>query len=171
MEMEIREATPSDLFNLAVLKQQVWISTYASDGLMDVYSKYVLSEYSAQAVQQSIADPSKLTLLALQKDCLLGCVVIQLTPMSPTNGFKPGIEISTLYILEKFQKQGIGTKLMDASIDQIKRLNHNMIWLTVYHQNQNAIDFYRRQNFKQIGETDFLLGEEKHKNYILIKNI
>lgn len=171
MKTEIREARPSDLYNLAVLKQQVWISTYASDGLMDVYSKYVLSEYSAQAVQLSIADPSKRILLALQKDCLLGCAEIQTIPMSPTNGFKPSIEISTLYILEKFQKQGIGKKLMNACIDQIKQLNHNMIWLTVYHKNKNAIDFYLRQDFKQIGETDFLLGEEKHKNYIMIKDI
>lgn len=171
MEIEIREANLSDLNNLAVLKQHVWLSTYATDGLIDVYSKYVLSEYSIKNVQKAIADTSKLTLLAVKDNCLLGCVEILLSPESPTDRVEPCIEISTFYILEKFQRKGIGKRLLDECINKIKLMNHNKVWLTVYYKNQNAIDFYMKQNFKQIGETDFILGKDTYKNYIMIKDI
>jgi ribosomal protein S18 acetylase RimI-like enzyme len=171
MGIEIREARLSDLNNLAILKQQVWISTYATDGLIDVYSKYVLSEYSVENVQRAIEDKSKLTLLAVKNNCILGCVEILLTPQCPITRVDPCIEISTFYILEKFQRIGIGKRLLGECIDKIKRMNHNKVWLTVYYKNQNAIDFYLKQNFKQIGETDFILGKDKHKNYIMIRNI
>lgn len=171
MEIEIREAELRDLNNLAILKQQVWISTYATDGLTDEYSKYVLSEYSVDNVQKSIADKSKLTLLAVKNDYVLGCIEISLIPQCPMNDVEPCIEISTLYILEKFQRIGIGKKLLVDCIEKIKRMNHNKVWLTVYYKNNNAIEFYTRQNFKQIGETDFILGNDRYKNYIMIRNI
>ena len=171
MEIIIRKAELNDLNNLAVLKQQVWISTYATEGLVNEFSSYVLSEYSVDNVRTSITDKNKLTLIATYNNALVGCVEILLTPQSPLKEIEPSIEISSLYVLERFQGLGIGKKLLVKCLNQIKQINHNKIWLTVYYKNQRAIDFYLRQNFNHIGEMDFLLGDEKHKNYILIKNI
>ena len=171
MKIQIRKASLSDLYNLAVLKQQVWISTYATEGVTDEFSRYVLSEYSTESVRKSIADKKKLTLIAINGESVIGCVEIILTPISPINFMEPCIEIATFYILERFQGYGIGKKLLNECIKEIKQLNFNKVWLTVYFKNQKAIEFYSRQNFTHIGETDFLLGEDKHKNYIMIKNI
>ena len=171
MEIIIRKAELNDLNNLAVLKQQVWISTYATEGLVNEFSSYVLSEYSVDNVRTSITDKNKLTLIATYNNALVGCVEILLTPQSPLKEIEPSIEISSLYVLERFQGLGIGKKLLVKCLNQIKQRNHNKIWLTVYYKNQKAINFYLRQNFNHIGEMDFLLGDEKHKNYILIKNI
>jgi ribosomal protein S18 acetylase RimI-like enzyme len=50
-----------------------------------------------------------------------------------------------------------------------KQLGFNKVWLTVYYKNTKAIDFYAGQNFTHIGDADFVLGEDKHKNYIMLK--
>lgn len=171
MEIEIRKATPSDLNNLAVLKQQVWISTYAIDGLIEEFSSYVLAEYSVENVRKSITNKDKLTLIATCNGCLVGCVEILLSPKNPVKEVEPCIEISTFYILERFQGAGIGKKLLTECLKVIERLNHTKVWLSVYYKNQNAIDFYLRQGFNHIGEMDFILGEGKHKNYIMIRDI
>ncbi len=52
MEVTIREVKPADLKNLAVLKQQVWISTYATEGIIEEYSSYVLSEFSIEKCEK-----------------------------------------------------------------------------------------------------------------------
>jgi ribosomal protein S18 acetylase RimI-like enzyme len=171
MEVTIRQATLNDLNNLAVLKQQVWISTYATDGLINEFSEYVLSEYSIENEQKSIASKEKLTLIATCNDCLVGCVEILLLPQKPIENIEPCIEISTFYILERFQKQGIGKKLLRECLNIIEQLKYRKVWLTVYYKNQNAIDFYLKQEFKTIGETNFVLGNNKHKNFIMIRNI
>jgi ribosomal protein S18 acetylase RimI-like enzyme len=169
MEIVVRRAETSDLFNLAVLKQQVWISTYATEGLIDAFSSYVLSEYSVENVSQSITDKYKLILLATINECLIGCAEILLSPKSPIASEDPCLEISTLYILERFQGVGIGTKLLAECERAAKQLGFNKVWLTVYYKNIKAIDFYAGQNFTHIGDTDFVLRKDKHKNYIMLK--
>jgi len=169
MEIVIRRAESSDLFNLAVLKQQVWISTYATEGLTDVFSGYVLSEYSIENVSKSITDKNRLILIAAINECVIGCAEILLSPQSPLASEALCLEISTLYVLERFQGFGIGKKLLAECENATKQRGYNNVWLTVFYNNIKAIDFYRRQNFIQIGATDFVLGKNKHKNYIMMK--
>lgn len=171
MKIEIRNAEVSDINNLTVLKQQVWISTYATEGLVDEYSSYVLSEYSIENVKRSVENINSITLVAVCNNCLVGCVEILLTPKSPIEKVEPCIEITTLYILERFQNKGIGKKLLNETIKTIEKLNHKKMWLSVYYKNKKAIDFYKRHYFTQIGEIDFHLGKDKYKNYLMIRNI
>jgi len=171
MEILVKKAGLNDLNNLAVLKQQVWISTYATEGIIEEFSKYVLSEYSVENIKKSITDKTKLTLIAVDNKSVIGCVEILLTPTKPINTIEPSIEISNFYILEKFQGGGIGKKLLTACLKEIKQLSFNKVWLTVYYKNQNAIEFYLKQHFSQIGETEFILENNKHKNYIMLRNI
>lgn len=171
MEVTIRRVKSTDLKNLVVLNQQVWISTYATEGLIEEFSSYVLSEYSVENVRKSITDISKLILIATINDCVVGCSEILLSPKSPSSMVEPCPEISSLYVLERFQGNGIGKQLLTECLKEIGQLNYNKVWLTVYYKNQKAIEFYASQNFTHIGDTDFLLGTNKYKNYIMLKNI
>lgn len=171
MEIIIRGAKPSDLKNLAVLLQQVWISTYATEGILEEFSSYVLSEYSLENVRNSIEDRNKRILMATINDCVVGCAVALLTPQSPASNVESGLEISTLYVLESFQGKGIGKKLLTECEREVKRLGFSRMWLTVYYGNEKAITFYTSQGFTRIGEMDFVLGEQKYKNYIMLKII
>ncbi len=171
MKIAIRKAKLSDVNNLAVLKQQVWISTYATEGLVDEFSNYVLSEYSASNVKMAIENTNSITLVAISNNGLVGCVEILLLPQSPIKQVEPCIEITTLYVLEKFQNKGIGKKLLNKAMKTIVNLKQNKMWLSVFYKNEKAIGFYQKQNFTQIGEKDFQLGKEKYKNYIMLRNI
>jgi len=171
MEITIRSAKPFDLKNLAVLLQQVWISTYATEGLIEEFSSYVLSEYSLENVRASIKDPNKRILIATINECVVGCAVVLLSPQSAVANVKPGLEVSTLYVLESFQGKGIGKKLLAECEREVKSLGFSRMWLTVYYGNEKAIAFYTSLGFTQVGETDFVLGEQKHKNFIMLKRM
>lgn len=171
MEVTIRKARSIDLKNLAVLKQQVWISTYATEGLIEDFSSYVLSEFSIENEKKSLTDKNKLILVATINNCVVGCAEILLSPECPIASVEPCIEISTLYILERFQGVGIGSQLLTESIKAIEQLNYNKVWLTVYFKNLEAIEFYTKQNFTHIGDIDFVLGKNSYKNFIMLKDI
>ena len=171
MELIVREATLADVNNLAVLKQQVYISTLAINGLIEEFSTYILSEYSVKNVGESLKDVNILTLLALYNNALIGCVDILLNQQCPILNIEPSIKISNFYILERFQSIGIGQKLLGKCMEVIKQMNYKKVWLPVYYRNQQAIDFYKRNNFIHIGEMDFVLGGNKYKNYIMIRDI
>ena len=45
------------------------------------------------------------------------------------------------------------------------------LWLAVYSKNDNAIDFYYRQNFKWIGDTFFQMEENQYLNKVMYKKL
>jgi ribosomal protein S18 acetylase RimI-like enzyme len=171
MKLKIRKATIQDVHNLTILKQQVWISTYATEGIIDDFSKYVHTNYSLEKTQLAINDTSKICLIAETDNALIACVEIKLNPKCPIQKYNNSPEINEFYILERFQGKGIGKQILDVCFKTIKSLSYNSVWLTVYHKNKKAIDFYKKHSFINIGETNFILNQEKHKNYILFKHI
>lgn len=171
MNLTIRRANINDLSNLAVLKQQVWISTYATQGITNEFSNYVLSEYSLNNVRETIADKNRIILIASINDCVIGCAEILLSSECPVSLGAASAEILTLYVLERFHGLGIGKKLLDECIEEFKRHNLAIVWLTVYYKNQNAFRFYIKHKFKKVGHTYFSLGNNKHKNYVMVKEI
>ena len=171
MEIAIRKAKPTDAKNLAVLKQQVWVSTYATEGLIDEISAYVIAEYSLEKVEKWIADQNKWIFIVTLNEGVVGCAEISLLPQSPIDKVEPCPEISSLYILEKFQGKGIGKQLLTACVKKTELLGYNKAWLSVYHKNEKAMKFYKQQGWGCIGEIDFQLDKNKYKNYVMLKNL
>ncbi|GAA0099305.1 N-acetyltransferase [Paraclostridium bifermentans] len=55
--------------------------------------------------------------------------------------------IGALFVDVKFQGMGIGSKLIDYSVEKYKKLT-----LAVYKENQKSVEFYTRKRFKIIEE-------------------
>jgi len=58
--------------------------------------------------------------------------------------------IFMLAVLPQFQKQGIGTKLLNFAEQQAKNENYRKLSLLVRTSNVNAIDFYEKYGFRNI---------------------
>jgi ribosomal protein S18 acetylase RimI-like enzyme len=167
----IREAELGDAENIAVLKQQVWISTYAVEGIRKEFSDYVLSEFTLPKVQQGILDGGTKTLIAVVDGHVIGCVEVVanlVCPVQPTAGSS---EISVLYVLERFCGIGVGQLLLDEAFVLMRSFSVTTTWLTVYHQNDRAINFYRKNHFEQVGTTNFEMGGNEYENYIMIRQL
>jgi ribosomal protein S18 acetylase RimI-like enzyme len=171
MEIAIRKAEPTDAKNLAVLKQQVWVSTYATEGLVDEISGYVIAEYSLEKTEKWIADKNKWIFMVTVDEGVVGCAEISLLPQRPMDKVEPCPEISSLYILERFQGKGIGKQLLVACLKKVELLGHHKAWLSVYHKNEKAIGFYEKQDFENVGEIDFQIDKNKYKNFVMLKNL
>ena len=74
-------------------------------------------------------------------------------------------EITTLYILPTYQYQGIGSALIDTSLQEITTANATARFhLWVLDTNTNAINFYKKHGFKQNAERH----EEMYENTKII---
>lgn len=65
-------------------------------------------------------------------------------------------EIEYIYIEEDFRNKGIATTLLNKMIDDLKKKNINSVTLEVREDNIEAINFYKKNGFKEI---------TKRKNY------
>lgn len=169
--MIFRRANINDADNIAVLKQQVWIATYAVEGIRSEFSKYVLTAFTVENVQNTIKDNFREIIVAEINNHIVGCVEIALNEKCPVALEKDCPEIAVLYVLERFIGNNIGKKLLDKAIEYIQSINHNSLWLTVYHENQKAIDFYLRNQFKIIGSTDFVMDGNRYENKLMFREV
>jgi ribosomal protein S18 acetylase RimI-like enzyme len=77
------------------------------------------------------------------------------------------LEIKRIYILHRFHGIGVGRRLMDAAIDYSKSKGTRRILLGVYSRNADAIAFYERLKFRQVGVRKFNVGHNVYDDAVL----
>ncbi|MFN8362049.1 MAG: GNAT family N-acetyltransferase [Candidatus Kapaibacterium sp.] len=169
-DITIRLAGILDAANLAVLQQQVWIATYATEGIRDEYSTYVLATFTPDTMRESMLNPDIRTFIAEVDGHVIGCVVIDLQPDAPIEGIA-GAEIDVLYVLERFIGQGVGHALLNYALSECKAKGYDAVWLTVFHENERALRFYQAHHFHDIGHTFFEMDGNQYENRIMLRAI
>lgn len=170
-EIIIRKAELIDLEKITVLKQQVWVSTYAEKGITKEFSDYVLSEFSLYDTRKSILDTKRKILIAEIDSHLIGYIEISFTPNYPIPSLINIPKISVIYVLEKFCGMGVGQKLLEEALRILKEKQFTAAWLTAYNRNLRAINFFKKNHFEMIGITHFEMSENKYENTIMIRKI
>ena len=69
---------------------------------------------------------------------------------------KPSLALEKLYVSQEHQGKSIGQRLFDSLKPVAQSQGNKSIWLSVYENNQVALEFYQKNGFEVIGETDFI---------------
>ena len=70
------------------------------------------------------------------------------------------VEVERIYVLKKFQGNGLGRKLLERAVKQAIEVGFDYVWLGVWEHNTNAIDFYKHLGFEPFGKQPFQLGND-----------
>ena len=128
------------LNNLAALSIQVWLHTYARQGLRDALSDYVLAEFTPQRLAASLIDESQVFLVHEENAHLVGYLRLDLSSPSPVNP-EARVEIVRLYVQEHFLGRGIGHSLLEHMYAHCRKHGIPDVWLAVNHENREPIPF------------------------------
>ena len=77
------------------------------------------------------------------------------------------LEIKRIYLLHRFQGQRVGQRLMQAALDQARAGGAGRVLLGVYAENHDALAFYARCGFAQLGRRTFRVGRTDYQDVIL----
>lgn len=162
----IRAARFEDRTNVAALMVQVWLHTYAKEGLRDAISRYVLTEFTSEKIGVDIIASDKEYFVVENKGHIVGVAVLHIAATCPVTEQRiPSLH--KLYIQEHFTGKGIGKVLLAAVVEKCREHQLEKLWLTVSPSNSRAAKFYYGQGFSYIGKTNFVLEEELHENHVL----
>ena len=81
------------------------------------------------------------------------------------------IQIKWLYILEEWTGDKLGDALMARCLEHVKYSGFEMIWLTLWRNNETAIRFYERLAFRKASVCDFVVGRDIQEDLLLLRNI
>jgi ribosomal protein S18 acetylase RimI-like enzyme len=165
----LRVATPDDAESMAALAIQVFLDTYATDGVRRDLAREALTLCSPAAFTRLLADPARLIVLAERDSHLLGFAevshdLLQATPAAPT-----GHELARLYVQPAFQGAGVGSSVLAHVESRSRAAEAPCIWLTAWSGNLRARRFYHSKGYEDVGATDYTFAGKSYENRILVK--
>lgn len=163
----IRPSQADDATRLAVLATQVWLHTYATEGISNEIADYVLAELTPAKFSVALGDTSSRILVAEQGSNLTGFAALRLNAACPVAG-GPLAELQTLYVQAPFIGTGLGKRLLKDAEAVAQQQGHTALWLTVNAQNHRAIAFYDHLGYRKIGTAYFVLGAQRHENHVML---
>jgi diamine N-acetyltransferase len=167
----LRLACAPDAVTISALAIQVYLDTYATEGIRPDIAREAHSEYSVDAFARRLAEPQRRLVLAETGDGLLGFAEVLLTSVpSPAEGFA-GAELVRLYVLPTAQRLGLGRALLARAEQLVQATNIPVLWLRAWEGNHNARAFYARVGYEDVGATTFSFQEHTVPNRVFAKRL
>lgn len=160
----INKAKIKEVFEIKKLLYRTWVNTYKGLYSQEAIDKITSDWHSIELLKKQILDPTRQFLVAKDGNKIVG--------MCNTDSFEEKenkINIQRLHIDPEYQRQGIGTSLINKIIERFPNLNK--IDLEVEKQNKNAISFYQKNGYKIVNEKIFEVQNVQIPCYIMEKTI
>ena len=146
----IEDAILGDEKGLAFVQKKTWLATYPNKKYKifkkDILLKDFDSDKKLYKWKQTIKSNGKEnSYVCVAKD---GKKVVGFCLVSKKEKLK---ELNAIYILSKYQKMGIGKKLLNKAFNWLG--NTKKVMLTAVAYNDNAIGFYEKYGFVRTGKT------------------
>ena len=168
--ISIRKALVSDIPRLSVLFRTVYIDTYGLEGVTTEFTNFIADKFSHERLEKSISEHPDLILVTTYKDNLVGVAETELNRPCPI-GELVAPELAKLYVLNRFKGKGIGKGLLLEVESHLRAKGYPELWLWAYAVNDHALEFYKRNGYRDIGNAFFQLLENTYENRVLVKDV
>jgi GNAT superfamily N-acetyltransferase len=165
----IRPATADDAVCLGVLAMQVFLDTYATQGIRPAIAREVLASYTPEVYLRLLQAAHTFILVAEQQGHLLGLAQVTLGTSHALLQASAPAELDRLYVQEPFTGQGLGRTLLRAAEREAAARGAGLMWLTPWVHNHRALHFYAREGYADLGPTWFEFEAERHENRVLAR--
>jgi GNAT superfamily N-acetyltransferase len=171
-EITYRPAASPDALCLSVLAAQVFLDTYAIEGVRPAIAREVRQYLSEEACAAFLADPRRRTLIAEIAGHLVGFA--QLTH-DQSHAFLPpdtrAAELNRLYVQRPFLGKGIGKELLARSEALSAREGAEILWLTAWTGNTHALRFYEARGYQDVGGSVYTFEGDTYETRVFLKRL
>jgi len=169
--LNFKKCTLKDLYILKEISIQTFVQTYGEYNTQKDMDLYIYNSLSDEALTKQITDSYSLFYLAFNEETLIGYIKLNYGKAQSKTYKEKSIEIERIYVLNQFQLNGYGHQLLQKAVAVARELKKDSIWLAVWEENNNAIEFYKKYHFEQITTISFILGESPFTGLVLQKKI
>jgi len=164
-----RNAGPEDAATLDRIFDTTFCDTFAhlyrAEDLDAFLSSFGISDWEAQLLNDAYA-------FRIAEEDGEAAGYLKLGPMKlPVETDRPAILLDQLYVAKKHHGAGIARELMDWGFDEARRREAEEMYLTVYIDNHRAKRFYERYGFVEVGQYDFMVGNQADHDIIMKKRL
>ena len=168
-EIFIRLAGKDDAETIADLSRITFHETFAPHNTQRDMEIFLKEQFTKHSLIAEVGAAINTFYLAYAGDQLAGYVKLRDHEIpKELKGFSC-LEIARIYATASMIGKGVGSRLMQHSIDIALQKQKQVIWLAVWEKNQRAMDFYQRWGFEIFGKQIFVLGTDLQKDWLMKK--
>lgn len=171
MDVSLRAAVPADALCLSVLGTQVFLDTYATQGIRPAIAREVVELFSIDAIADLLSSPSTEILVAEQDGHLIGFAQLSWGSRHELVPFEPVVELYRLYVQEPFTSKGVGRALLQRAEELAAEGGARALWLKAWIGNPRALAFYARQGYEEVGATAYIYENEEYETRVFVKDL
>ena len=165
--LTIRRGTLEDAELLSELGARTFSETFAGDNTPEDLAAYLATSFNVAQQTAELEDPDSAFLIAEVDGHAAGYAKLHGgEPEKGVEGPNP-VELVRLYVSRDWLGRGVGEQLMRACIEEAQQAGHQTIWLGVWERNARAQSFYRKWNFRTVGEHMFQLGSDLQRDLVM----
>ncbi|MCD8510098.1 MAG: GNAT family N-acetyltransferase [Bacillus sp. (in: Bacteria)] len=171
MTTPIRKCTIDDLRQLQEISILTFYETFKEQNSPENMKAYLEKAFSVEQLEKELSTASSHFYFVFYNDEVAGYLKVNTGAAQSEPMGDEALEIERIYILEKFQKHGLGKQLFNKALEIAQEGGKGKIWLGVWEKNENAIAFYERLGFVQTGSHSFYMGDEEQIDFIMSKTL
>jgi ribosomal protein S18 acetylase RimI-like enzyme len=170
-KINIRTVEALELEELLHISRDTFIHNYGQLNDPVFFQQYLDRTFIPTKIEAEWREPHSRFFWVEVNGAKAGYCKLQL--FSPVQGLEEAgeqvLEIQRIYVLDPFQKLGLGKLMLQKAIELALEQEFAWIWLGVWKQNHKAIAWYEAQGFEIFGEHIFWMGEEAQVDWLMRK--
>lgn len=171
MNIKITRCTLEDSRKLQSIGYETFKETFEEQNSPENMKTYLEQAFNIKQVEKELSNPLTQFFFVFFNDEIAGYLKVNTGDAQSEEMADDYLEIERIYIVNKYQKHGLGKYLFNKAMDIAKEQHKKKIWLGVWEKNENAISFYKRLGFIQTGVHAFFMGDEAQSDLIMEKRI
>jgi ribosomal protein S18 acetylase RimI-like enzyme len=147
----IERAKSEDVDQIKRLLSETWVDTYAASLSPATIEQVTTHWHDPQLLRSQIEKPGDYFAVAKDEGRIIGLITAVLVGKSE-------LYISRLYVHPEYQRQGVGSTLLNAAIASYP--DAKSIRLEVERQNAKGHSYWRKQQFVDVGTSAVQIGTD-----------
>ena len=170
-EISIRLADKQDAEIIADLSRKTFSETFAPFNTLKDMDIFLKEQFTKASLMSEVGVSFNTFFLAYAGEELAGYIKLrERENPKELNGLK-SLEIARIYATASMVGKGVGSKMMQHSIDIAHQKQKQVIWLAVWEKNHRALEFYSKWGFEIFGKQVFVLGTDLQKDWLMKKTL
>jgi diamine N-acetyltransferase len=169
MTINIKKCTLEDLHILQEISYETFNETFKHQNSPENMNAYLEKAFNLNQLEKELSNSSSEFFFIYFNSEVAGYLKINTNDAQSEELGNESLEIERIYIKNKFQKKGLGKRLINKAIKIAIERNKKKIWLGVWEKNEKAIGFYKKIGFVQTDTHSFYMGNEEQTDFIMTK--
>lgn len=167
----LRPCTEADADTLRQLSIRTYSDTFAEMNTEENMQAYLRTAFSKERLLQELLNPHSSFFFLYADKTLAGYLKLNEAPAQTDCRDKDSLEIERIYLLNSFQKTGLGSYLMEQALSLARARRKAYVWLGVWEKNETALRFYQKHGFYRMGAHSFFMGDDEQHDLLLRRDL